>query len=399
MGSKKTRKGNNEGTIRKRSDGRWEARYTVGYDDDGKQVQRSIYGKTRAEVSQQLNQTLVSMAANEYVAPNKMTVEMWLETWLRNYAQVTIRPSTYISYEGYIYNHIKPKLGTLLLQDLTTDRLQAFYNDRTSKGRVDGKGGLSAKTLRNMHNMLHEALDQAMKNRLSSQNASNACVLPKQHKKEINILSRAEQASLMTCLTSERLGFAVLLDLSTGMRIGELCCLRWTDIDMDRRLILVRRTLQRVKSSLIDRAKDPDYRTKILEGMVKTDNGYRDIPIQDKVFTKLLEYRLMQHAEKELAGCAYDDNGYVFANQIGRATEPATMRDMFNRLLAEAKLSHYNFHALRHTFATRAVENGVPIKAVSDILGHSTVQLTMDLYCHASVELKRDAVNMMADLW
>ena len=399
MGSKKTKNGNNEGTIRKRADGRWEARSTVGYDDDGKQVQRSIYGKTRAEVAQQLNQILVSMAENEYVAPNKMTVGMWFETWLRNYAQVTIRPSTYISYEGFIYNHIKPKLGNLLLQDLTTDRLQAFYNDRSSKGRVDGKGGLSAKTMRNMHNMLHEALDQAMKNRLISENISNACVLPKQQKKEISILSRAEQKRLLTCLSSERLGFAVLLDLSTGIRIGELCCLRWTDIDMDRRLILVRRTLQRVKSSLIDRAKDPDYRTKILEGSVKTDNGYRDIPVQDKVFTKLLEYKQAQEAEKELAGCAYADNGYVFANQLGRATEPATMRDMFNRLLVEAKLSHYTFHALRHTFATRAIENGVSIKAVSDILGHSTVQLTMDLYCHASVELKREAVDKMADLW
>jgi integrase len=250
-----------------------------------------------------------------------------------------------------------------------------------------------------MHNMLHEALDQAMKNRLVPENASNACVLPKQQKKEISILSRAEQKRLLTCLGSERMGFAVLLDLSTGMRIGELCCLRWTDIDMDRRLILVRRTLQRVKASLIDRVKDPDYRTKILEGNVKTDKGFRDIPIQDKVFTKLMEYKRMQDAEKELAGFAYTDNGYVFASQLGRAIEPATMRDMFNRLLAEAKLSHYTFHALRHTFATRAIENGVSIKAVSDILGHSTVQLTMDLYCHASVELKREAVNMMADLW
>ena len=396
MGSKK---GNNEGTIRKRSDGRWEARCTVGYDEAGKQVQRSIYGKTRADVVQQMNQILVSMAANEYVAPNKMTVCMWFETWLRNYAQVTIRPSTYISYEGYIYNHIKPKLGNLLLQDLTADRLQAFYNDRSSKGRVDGKGGLSAKTMRNMHNMLHEALDQAMKNRLVPENISNACVLPKQQKKEISILSRDEQKKLLKCLGSERLGFAVLLDLSTGIRIGELCCLRWTDIDMERRLILVRRTLQRVKSSLIDREKEPDYRTKILEGSVKTDNGFRDIPVQDKVFTKLLEYKQVQDAEKELAGCAYIDNGYVFASQLGRAIEPATMRDMFNRLLGESKLSHYTFHALRHTFATRAIENGVSIKAVSDILGHSTVQLTMDLYCHASVELKREAVNKMADLW
>ena len=399
MESKKTKKGNNEGTIRKRSDGRWEARYTVGFNDDGKQVQKSIYGKKRSDVSQKLSQILMDIVTDEYIAPNKITLGQWLDTWLRDFAKVTIRPSTYISYEGYIHNHIKPKLGRLALQDLTTEKLQVFYNERTEKGRVDGKGGLSAKTLRNLHNMLHEALEQAMKNKMTSQNISSNCVLPKQQKKEMSVLSRDEQIRLLTCLGSERLGFAVLLGLSTGMRIGELCGLKWTDIDLERRLVLVRRTLQRVKSSISDRENGAETKTKIIEGMVKTDNGYRDIPIQDKIFAKLIDYRQMQQAEKAHAGSGYTDEDYVFANQIGRAIEPATMRDMFNRLLAQANLGHYNFHALRHTFATRAIENGVAVKAVSDILGHSTVQLTMDLYCHASVELKREAVDKMADLW
>lgn len=399
MESKRTKKGNNEGTIRKRPDGRWEARYTIGFDDAGKQMQKSIYGKKRSDVSQKLSQILMDIVTDEYVAPNKISVGQWLDTWLRDFAKVTIRPSTYISYEGYIHNHIKPKLGKLALQDLTTEKLQVFYNERTEKGRVDGKGGLSPKTLRNLHNMFHEALEQAMKNKMISQNVSNNCVLPKQHKKEMSVLSRDEQKRLLTCLGSERLGFAVLLGLSTGMRIGELCGLKWTDIVLEQRLVLVRRTLQRVKSSLIDRANGADSKTKIIEGMVKTDNGYRDIPIQDKIFAKLIEYKQMQQAEKAHAGSGYTDEDYVFANQIGRAIEPATMRDMFNRLLAQANLGHYNFHALRHTFATRAIENGVAVKAVSDILGHSTVQLTMDLYCHASVELKREAVDKMADLW
>ncbi|WMJ22194.1 site-specific integrase [Paludicola sp. MB14-C6] len=391
--------GHNEGSIRNRPDRKWEARYTAGRNELGRQIQRSIYGKTRTEVAKKLNDVLNKLHAGQYIAPNKITLSEWLTTWLKEYASVTLRPSTYISYEGYIHNHINPIMGGIPLKNLTTDRLQVFYNEKSESGRLDGKGGLSPKTLRNLHNMLHKALEQACKNNMIASNVSDNTILPKRENKEMRVLSRSEQKTLLQHIDSERLGFAILLDLSTGMRIGELCGLKWNDIDFDRKVLFIRRTLQRVKTSIAELENSNAPKTMILEGNVKTDNSYREVPIQEKIFIKLLEYQKRQQQEKTLASSAYDDNDYIFATQLGGVIEPSTMRDMYNRLLKQAGISHANFHALRHTFATRAIESGVPIKAVSDILGHATVQLTMDLYCHSSIDLKREAVDKMAELW
>lgn len=177
-----------------------------------------------------------------------------------------------------------------------------------------------------------------------------------------------------------------------------MCALKWGDIDFERKTISVRRTLQRLCKTEDEKTASTN-KTIIVEGPVKTDNSYRDVPIQNKIFDKLLEYQMQQQDEKEAAGCCYEDNDYIFASPIGGVVEPSTMRDMYKRLLKKSNIRDTSFHALRHTFATRAIENNVPIKAVSDILGHSTVQITMDIYYHPSIDLKRDAVDKMADLW
>ena len=150
-----SRKANNEGSIRKRANGTWEGRYTDGVNADGKQIQRSVYGKTRQEVADKLHTIFYQKQQGIYVTPTKVLVKDWLTDWLHNYAHITVRPSTYISYEGYIYNHIIPCIGDLPIQKLTPPLVQNFYNGRYLNGRTDGKGGLSSKTLHNMHNMFH----------------------------------------------------------------------------------------------------------------------------------------------------------------------------------------------------------------------------------------------------
>lgn len=155
------KKANNEGSIRRRPNGTWEGRYSDGVTSDGKQIQRSVYGKTKKEVTDKLHAIFFQKQQGIYVTPTVVTVQMWMEEWLHNYAHITVRPSTYISYEGYIYNHIIPGIGKFILQKLTPPLVQNFYNDRFLNGRTDGKGGLSSKTLRNMHNMFHQALEQA----------------------------------------------------------------------------------------------------------------------------------------------------------------------------------------------------------------------------------------------
>ena len=195
-----SKKGNNEGSVRERKNGGWEGRYSDGVNAEGKQIQRSVYGN-------------------------------WLTEWLHNYAHITVRPSTYISYEGYIYNHIIPVIGYLPIQKLTPPIVQKFYNDKFLNGRTDGKGGLSSKTLRNMHNMFHQAMEQAKINGIILHNPTDNAVIPKSSKKEMRVLSVQEQMQLLSVVHMHRLGFAIKFDLATGLRIGELCALKWNDIN------------------------------------------------------------------------------------------------------------------------------------------------------------------------
>jgi len=392
------KKGNNEGSIRKRCDGTWEARYSDGRNENGRQIQRSVYGKTRKEVSEKLNAILYQKQNGTYVTPNKMVLSEWLYLWLHNYAEITVRPSTYISYEGYVYNHINPIIGDVSIQHITPAMIQNFYNQKFEGGRVDGRGGLGAKTIRNMHNMLHQSLEQAKINGLILTNPTDGAVIPKQEKKEMRVLSLEEQMALMNVLHLHRLGFAIMFDLATGLRIGELCALKWSDVNFNKRTVKISRTLQRIKKSMAQQI-NGENTTAIIEGNVKTRSGFREIPLPDKIFERLLIHQQSQLSEMNYYGQLYQNNGYIFTMPIGTCVEPHTMRDAFDYLLEAANIEHANFHALRHTFATRAIENGVNIKTLSDILGHSQVQITMDLYCHSSLDLMRDSMDKLMGLF
>lgn len=398
------KKGNNEGSIRRRSNGTWEGRYSDGRDDKGRQIQRSVYGKTRKEVAEKLNAVLHNKQTGSYVTPNKTMLKDWLIQWLQNYASVSIRPSTYISYEGYVHNHIIPILGDIPIQQITPAVIKNFYNQKFENGRTDGRGGLSAKTIRNLHNMLHQAMEQACINGIIINNPTSGTVIPRQEKREMRVLSTDEQKKLQSVIHMHRLGFAILFDLATGLRIGELCALRWTDVNFNKCTIKVSRTLQRIKKNLneleeIDDDGENTCLTNLIEGAVKTPKGFREIPIPQNIWIKLLEHKEHQQQEYIKLGVPVLHNGFVFSMPYGTCVEPHTMRDALNYLLAVSGTEHANFHALRHTFATRAIENGVNVKTLSDILGHSTVQITMDLYCHSSLDLMRESMNKISGLF
>ena len=393
----KGKNGNNEGTIRKRKNGTWEGRYTIGYDSHGKQKQKSIYGKTRAEVAKKLSEMTSAIRNGSYIAPRNLTLSEWLEVWLTSYAYIKVRPSTYASYQAYIERHVSPIIGGLQLQKLTTNQLQVFFNEKRVNGRIDGKGGLSPKTIRNIYNMLHEALQQAVINKIVSVNVSEGVVLPSKDEKEIIVFKPEEQRAIIEAAQKDRLGFAIELDFFTGLRVGELCALKWSDIDLAAKEFRVRRTLQRVQKKTSD-IKSKGKRTQIVEGATKTKKGNRVIPLTDTMLQKLLVHKARQLFEKRRLGKGYSDNGYVFANEFGGAIEPSYLRDVYERILKNANAPHYTFHTIRHTFATRAIENDMPVKVVSEILGHSSVQLTMDLYCHPSISAKRNVLEKMENL-
>ena len=393
----KGKNGNNEGSIRKRKNGTWEGRYTIGYDARGRQKQLSVYGKTRAEVARKLNEKTAAIQNGTYIIPRDHTLLEWLENWLTTYAYIKVRASTYASYQAYINNHIAPYIGGVKLQKLTTEQLQLFFNEKAKNGRLDGKGGLSPKTIRNMYNMLHEALQQAVTNKYLSVNVSGGVVLPSRQTPDIIVFKPEEQAAILEACKKERLGFAIELDFMTGLRIGEICALKWSDFDFAEKIFDVRRTLQRIQKKTSDIG-EKSAKTQIVEGDTKTKNGKRVIPITDVMYHKLMQHRSRQNFEKLRLGKGYADHGYVFANEFGYAVEPSYLRDVYERILKSAGVSHYKFHTIRHTFATRAIENGAPVKIVSEILGHSSVQLTMDVYCHPSVSAKRSVMEKLEKL-
>ena len=365
----KGKNGNNEGSIRKRKNGTWEGRYTIGYDALGKQKQISLYGKTRAEVARKLNEKTAAIQNGTYIIPRDHTLLEWLGIWLTTYAYIKVRPSTYASYQAYINNHIAPFLGGVKLQKLTTEQLQLFFNNKVKSGRLDGKGGLSPKIIRNMYNMLHEALRQAVTNKYLSINVSEGVVLPTHQLPTIVVFKPEEQQAILKACRKERLGFAIELDFMTGLRIGELCALKWRDFDFSEKLFTVQRTLQRVQKKTAE-IHEKSTKTEIVEGETKTKNGKRVIPMTDTMFANLIQHRSRQTFEKLRAGRGYEDNGYVFANEIGCPIEPSYLRDVYERILKTAGVPHYKFHTIRHTFATRAIENNMPVKVVSQILGH-----------------------------
>ena len=395
------KKGNNEGSIRRRSNGTWEGRYTDGVNEEGKQIQRSVYGKTKKEVADKLHTIFYQKQQGVYVTPTKVLVKDWLIEWLHNYAHIMVRPSTYISYEGYIYNHIIPIIGDLPIQKLTPPIVQNFYNDRYLNGRTDGKGGLSSKTLRNMHNMFHQAIEQAKINGLIMQNPTDNAIIPKSQKKEMRVLSVQEQLQLLNVIHLHRLGFAIKFDLATGLRIGELCALKWTDLNYQKKTVKISRTLQRIKTNQLEREEldGSENMTMVVEGDVKTSSGFREILIPDKIWAELMQHQQIQQQEYMTYGVPILPDGYIFAMPFGTCVEPSTMRDALNYLLTVAGIEHANFHSLRHTFATRAIEAGMPVKTLSDILGHSQVQITMDLYCHSSIDHMRDSMNALMGMF
>ena len=276
------------------------------------------------------------------------------------------------------------------LCDLSVLVLQQFYNEKLKNGNLTKKGGLSPKTLRNMHNMIHKALNQAVFLEMIPKNPADYITLPKRIKQERKFFTVEEQQKLQSCMKGEKMEMAVLLDLYTGMRQGELLGLMWKNVHLDlngQSYLKVTQTLNRIK---VD---DPDApkRTQLKIGIPKTKNSIRTIPLLPDIAQALYDYKQQQSAYFKENGIK--PNGYVFTNRSGYWVDPRDFQRDFKKLLKKYNIREVNVHGLRHTFATRALESGMSIKTLSQILGHSSINLTLDTYAHVTEDLKIDEMT------
>lgn len=382
MPRKATKNARGGGTIRQRPDGRWEARFTVGRDPGtGKQVQRSVYGATQKEVRQKLAQITAAIDNGTYTVPSKMTVGQWLDIWSRDYLG-GVKPFTVLNYNQHIKNHIKPALGAVKLEALNAHTIQGFYN---SLGKPQGdKPGLSAKTVKCIHGVLHKALSQAVKVGYIRFNPAESCELPRIERKEIKPLDNEEIGAFMKAIQGHRFEALYLVTLFTGLRRGEVCGLTWDCVDLDLGTILVNKQLQNVPGQ------PGEFR------LVSSKNGKgRTIAIAPFVVEVLRRHKVQQAEARLKAGPLWQNSGFVFCNEVGEHLSPNTVYHNFKRIAASIGLPDARLHDLRHSFAVTSLRAGDDIKTVQSNLGHHTAAFTLDTYGHVTEEMKRASAERM----
>ena len=374
------KRANGDGSIRKRKDGRWEGRYVVGHDPvTGKMISRNVLGKTQAEVKEKLRTAIENSKRLDYTQTGKYTVGQWMDEWFEAYAKVKVRPSSHQTYKGYIENHIKPNIGDIPIEKLTSLQLQKFYRLLLTEGRVPRiesekqPKGLSAKTVRNINQVISSAMDMAVRHKLILSNPTEGCELPKVEHREMKTLPAEQLGAFLREAKESGVYELYYLDLATGLRRGELLGLKWEDVDLQNGIIHVRRQVARVDGE-------------VKELPLKTKNSYRNISISSDAVAMLTEMEANRSSD------------YVFPSSTGGPISPDSVNNMLHRVLKRAGLPSIRFHDLRHTFATLALQNGVDIKTVSGMLGHFSAGFTLDTYAHVTTSAQKEAARTMGNV-
>lgn len=385
-GKKSRRAASGDGSIRKkivRKNGKeytyWEARYTCGFDPEtGKQKQHSISGKTQAEVAQKLREITAEIGQGIFKEVCKLTVGEWSIVWDKDYL-IGVKPRTQEAYRSILCTHIRPELGAIKLEVLNAHTIQHFYNGLSQKG-------LSAKTVKNVHGVLHELLQQAVRIGYLRMNPSDACTLPRVVKKEIKPLSDDAIRQFLEAVQGHRFELLYLVTLFTGLREGEVLGLAWDRVDFDKGTLLIDRQLQR--------AKDETGKRRYSLVSLKNDRWRRITPA-DFVMDLLRRQRSQQAEWRLRAGPAWENSGLVFTNELGEHLSPYTVYHNFKRLAATIGLPEARVHDLRHSYAVAAIKSGDDIKTVQGNLGHATASFTLDVYGHVTDQMKRDSAERM----
>ena len=326
------KRANGEGNIRKRKDGRWEGRYTAGHTAEGKPIYKNVLAKTQAEVKEKLRVALEESKKLDFQKAGKYTLGQWLDIWYENYCMLKVRASSHSTYKGYIEHHIKPTLGDMPLEKVTTLDLQKLYKKLLTEGRVvrieseHQPAGLCAKTVRNINQIISSAMDMAMEQQIILRNPTKGCALPRIERREMHTIQQEDLAAFLREARATGVYELYYTDLATGLRRGELLGLKWEHVDLENGLLRVKRQVARINGV-------------VQELPLKTKNSYRTIPLSEDTVAVLRTQKAKTH------------DAYVFPSPNGGPISPDSVRNMLKRVLERARLPDVRFHDLRHRLA------------------------------------------------
>ena len=372
------RRPSDDGMVRKREDGRWEGRVVVGYDEKGLPKTKNVLAKTKSECSAKLNALKASLQGPSEPKQRKpnadMTFGAWLDRWYQRECKPQIRPKTQADYENRIYQHIIPELGSIPLAKLTAADFQQFYNRLKEGGRflrVDQYGpGLSDRMVKSCHVTCRMALDQAVAQGLILKNPALSCKAPVTHPKEMQVLTGEEIQRLLIQAKEDGCFELLLLELTTGLRRGEILALRWDDLDFRTGTLRVERQVQRIQG-------------KLAVSQPKTRASCRSILLPAPVLEILAQYRQSVTSRWMFPSPRKGDS----------PRDPTAVRKKLSAVLKRAGCPAARFHDLRHTFATSTLEHGMDVKTLSTVIGHVSSATTLNVYAHVTDEMRQKAAD------
>ena len=383
MARKSNRREAGSGTIFKREDGRWQGQFVSGRNPEtGKLIRHSVYGKTQREVAAKLREATASIDRGTYQEPNKLTVAEYAKEYFSTCA-VNLSHNTQVSYKRILDKHILPALGKVKLTDLNHRQVQRFVTS------LSAQKGLSAKTVRNIHGVLHNMLESAVRDELLLRNVSERCSLPRVTQHQVRAITTAELSRFLQAIDGKQFRNIFFIDIFSGLRLSEILGLRWDDVDFDYDCIYVRQQLQ--------------------QKQIKGDFSYFLAPPKEGKQRKIilaqnamqvLRHQRTKQLEQQLAAGALWDNSLhlVFTNDFGQPLNRRTVYKHLKRILLDCGMGNYTFHSLRHSFATISLENGDDIKTVQTNLGHYAASFTLKTYVHVSDQMQRNSAARMQEL-
>lgn len=373
------KRSNGEGTIYKRKDGRWCAAY---YDE--KYNRHYVYGKTQAEVKQKLKKKRDEKPDE---VQQSITFQEWIEEFLVNYKRNEIKITTYEGYMRIYRKHIEDsQLGKTALNQLTTEMLQRYYNDKLNDG-------YNSKTVHSIGIVVGAALNHAVKLKMLSENPNRYTSIPKKKKYEASVLSAEEVRRIVDEAKDEGIYPIIVTTVYTGMRKGEAMALKWENVDFQKRRIYIKNSLCKIDGDQTDEKGHRHARYEILEP--KTKESIRMVPMMDEVYEALMLQKERQEMDKQRYREIYLDQGLVFTDLCGNFLPQRQFMDQYHAFLRKYEITDIRFHDLRHTFATLLIDADVSMKVVQELLGHSTITTSMDIYTHVSDEKKEQALDRL----